>query len=317
MKSAGKIAGLLCLVAIPAWAQGPPGATLGRYPDIEPPTATFSADATLVRLLVSVKDGNGAPVGSLESGNFTVFDTGVRQQISLFEQHTDLPLSISVLIDTSGSTGKDLDYEKDAVARFLRALLRDANPDDSAAVYGFNHEVTLLTSFTQREGRLRDSLDGLRGSSGTSMYDAVYLAARTLEDREGRHVIVIVTDGGDTTSKIEFREALESAQFADTTIYPVLVIPIQNEVGRNLGGERALERLAEDTGGRVFTPNIGEQLDAAFTEILNDLRTQYLIGYYPRGLPENPPEFRPVRVEVDQPDLRAVTRSGYYGDALE
>ncbi len=281
------------------------------------PVATFSADVALVRLLVSVKDATGQPVGSLQREDFKVFDTNVEQTISLFEQHTDYPLSISVLIDTSGSTNRDLAYEKDSVERFLRALLSDGNPEDAAALYAFNDEVNLLNSFTSREGRLRSSLDGLRGSSGTSMYDAIYLATRDLDRREGRHVIVVVTDGGDTTSKTSFNEARRQAQLADASLYGVLVVPIAGDAGRNLGGERALERLAEDTGGRVFTPNIGEQLDAAFEEILRDLRTQYLIGYYPQGLPEETPEFRPVRVEVRGEGLRAVTRTGYYGDSAE
>ena len=281
------------------------------------PVATFSADVALVRLLVSVKDTTGQPVGNLKRGDFKVFDTGVEQTISLFEQHTDFPLSISVLIDTSGSTNKDLDYEKDSVERFLNALLRDENPDDAAALYAFNDEVNLLTSFTGREGRLRSSMEGLRGSSGTSMYDAIYLATQDLDRREGRHVIVVVTDGGDTTSRTTFNEARREAQLADASLYGVLVVPIAGDAGRNLGGERALERLAEDTGGRVFTPNIGEQLDAAFEEILRDLRTQYLIGYYPQGLPEETPEFRPVHVEVKGDGLRAITRTGYYGDSAE
>lgn len=286
----------------------------------EVPAATFSVDVRLVRLLVSVKDATGQPVGSLEQGDFRVFDSGVPQEIALFEHHTETPLSISILVDTSGSTAKDLRYELDSVERFLRALLRNGNPDDAAALYAFNDEVTLLTSFTRRERRLRDSLDELRASSGTSMYDAVYLAASDLEDRaedrrEGRNVMVIVTDGGDTTSSASFRQALDSAQLADAAIYPILVVPIVNEAGRNLGGERALELFASDTGGRVFEPTVGEELDAAFDEILHDLRTQYLIGYYPRGLPEDAPRFRRVRVELTRDDLRALTRTGYYGDA--
>jgi Ca-activated chloride channel family protein len=143
----------------------------------------------------------------------------------------------------------------------------------------------------------------------------VYLASRDLNRREGRHVIVAVTDGGDTTSVKKYADAFESAQNADAIVYPILVIPITNEAGRNLGGERALETLANGTGGRVFQPAGAAELDAAFTQILRDLRTQYLVAYYPRNLPLDAPRFHLVRVELSRKDLRATTRTGYYGDA--
>jgi Ca-activated chloride channel family protein len=131
--------------------------------------------------------------------------------------------------------------------------------------------------------------------------------------------MVIVTDGGNTTSNRNYRDALEAAQRADAILFPIVVIPITNDAGRNLGGERALETLARDTGGRVFLPDV-EHLDTAFADILRALRTQYLIGYYPRNLPRDAPRFHPVSVTVKPEskaggkaqDLRVSTRSGYY-----
>jgi len=145
------------------------------------------------------------------------------------------------------------------------------------------------------------------------VYDAISLSSRELSPREGRHVIVMVTDGGDTTSRTRYPEALEAAHLADAVIYPILVVPIPNDAGRNTGGEHALYTMAAGTGGRVFEPSVGAQLDQAFTDILRDLRTQYLLGYYPRGLPGDAPRFHPVRVELSRRDLRATTRTGYYG----
>jgi Ca-activated chloride channel family protein len=277
--------------------------------------STFKVDVKLVRLLVSVKDAKGELVGSLEKPDFTVFDTGVKQDIAVFEHHTEVPLSVSLLLDTSGSTSKELRYETASLQNFLHALLREGNPEDTAALYAFNDQVTRLNSFTRREQRLSDSLRDLKASAGTSLYDAMYLASRDLNRREGRHVIVAVTDGGDTTSVKKYADAFESAQNADTIIYPILVIPITNEAGRNLGGERALETLASGTGGRVFQPMGAAELDAAFTQILRDLRTQYLVAYYPRNLPLDAPRFHLVKVELSRKDLRATTRTGYYGDA--
>ncbi len=276
---------------------------------------TIKVDVKLVRLLVSVKDARGELFGSLEKPDFTVYDSGVKQDIAIFEHHTEVPLSVSLLIDTSGSTATNLRYESTSVQRFLHALLREGNPADAAALYAFNDEVTRMNSFTRREQPLIDSLRELKGKAGTSFYDAVYLASRDLARRDGRHVIVAVTDGGDTTSDKKYADAFEAAQKADAIIYPILVIPITNEAGRNLGGERALSTLASGTGGRVFQPMGAGELDEAFTQILRDLRTQYLVAYYPHNVPLDAPRFHLVRVELSRKDLRATTRTGYYGDA--
>jgi len=277
--------------------------------------STFKVDVKLVRLLVTVKDSKGTLMGSLEKPDFTVYDSGVKQEVAVFEHHTALPLSVALLIDTSGSTATNLRYETTSLEKFLRALIREGNPNDAVALYAFNDEVTRLNSFTRREERLSESLRTLKAQAGTSLYDAVHLASRDLNGREGRHVIIAVTDGGDTTSVKKYAEAFESAQNADAIIYPILVVPITNDAGRNLGGERALDSLAAGTGARVFQPMGASELDDAFVQILKDLRTQYLVGYYPRNLPAESPRFHPVRVELSRKDLRATTRTGYYGDA--
>lgn len=277
--------------------------------------STFKVDVKLVRLLVTVKDSKGTLMGSLEKPDFTVYDSGVKQEVAVFEHHTALPLSVALLIDTSGSTATNLRYETTSLEKFLRALLREGNPNDAVALYAFNDEVTRLNSFTRREERLSESLRTLKARAGTSLYDAVHLASRDLNGREGRHVIVAVTDGGDTTSVKKYGDAFESIQNADAIVYPILVIPITNDAGRNLGGERALETLASGSGARVFQPMGAAELDEAFTQILKDLRTQYLVGYYPRNLPPEAPKFHPVHVDLARKDLRATTRTGYYGDA--
>jgi Ca-activated chloride channel family protein len=274
----------------------------------------FNVQVNLVRLLVTAKNQQGEIVGSLDAKDFSILDCGVPQTIAVFERNTAFPLSVSVMIDNSGSTGKDLRYEITSVEKFLKTLLGEGNPKDAAALYAFNDTVTLLSSFTRRQERLAISMRDIHPDGGTSLYDAISLAASGFRDREGRHVLVIVTDGGDTTSRYKFQEALEAAHHAEAAIYPILVIPITNNAGRNTGGEHALDTLAAGTGGRVFQPNIGAQLDKAFSDIIRDLRTQYLIGYYPHNLPLDAPAFHPVKVEMERKDLRAQTRTGYYGD---
>jgi hypothetical protein len=186
--------------------------------------STFKVDVKLVRLLVTVKDSKGTLMGSLEKPDFAVYDSGVKQEVAVFEHHTALPLSVALLIDTSGSTATNLRYETTSLEKFLRALLREGNPDDSVALYAFNDEVIRLNSFTRREERLNESLRTLKARAGTSLYDAIHLASRELNGREGRHVIVAVTDGGDTTSVKKYADAFESAQNVDAILYPILPV---------------------------------------------------------------------------------------------
>jgi Ca-activated chloride channel family protein len=289
------------------------------------PDTVIKVNVRLVRMLVTVKDAAGQLIGSLNKSDFTVYDNGVKQDIAVFDRQTEQPLSVAMLVDTSASTGIELRYELDSVSRFLRVLLSEGNPEDTVALYSFNWQVTLMSSYTRRFSRVDRMLKQLKSEGGTSLYDAIFLASRELEYRTGRHVMVLVTDGGDTTSSKNYHQALESAQLADAIMYPVLVVPITNDAGRNVGGENALTTLAAGTGGRVFTPSLGAQLDRAFDDILRELRTQYLIGFYPKDVPPSKDRFHTLKVTVQgaapnassNRGLRVSTRSGYYGDANE
>lgn len=280
------------------------------------PEYRIRADVKLVRLLATVKDPGGELVGDLSKSDFKISDNGVPQEVAVFERTTAQPLSVSVLVDTSSSTATNLKYETDSVTRFLRALFREGNVEDRASLYSFSWEVALELGFTRNLGRLEGALKRLKSTGGTAMYDALQFAGKHLQDRDGRRVIIIVTDGGDTVSAVKFADALEAAQRSNAVIYPILVVPITNGAGRNTGGEHALQTLAAETGGRVFTPNIGAGLDAAFDSILRDLRSQYLLAYYPKNVPEAKNRFHRLKIEIpNRSGLRISTRSGYYGDA--
>ncbi len=272
-------------------------------------------DVNLVRILATVKDPGGQLVGSLEKSDFRISDNGVPQEVAIFERHTEQPLSVAMLIDTSGSTAKELKYETGSVSRFLKALFGEGNTQDAAALYSFNYQVTKENHFTRNHGSLEHSLKTLKPEGGTSLYDALYLSSGELGERDGRHVIVVVTDGGDTTSTKDFHGALEAVQLADAVIYPILVMPITNDAGRNIGGENALTTFAARTGGRVFSPQIGAELDTAFSEIIKELRTQYLLAFYPKGVPPAKDRYHQLRVEVKRPNLRVLSRTGYYGES--
>lgn len=276
---------------------------------------TIRVKVQLVHLLVTAKDAAGNLVGNLTQDDFKVSDNGTPQRIAVFERRTEQPLSVSLLIDNSGSTAKDLKYEVDSVSRFVKALFEGGNEKDRAALYSFNYQVVKQTAFIRQPNPIDHALRQLKGEAGTSLYDAIYLASDELYGREGRHVMVIVTDGGDTTSGKDFHAALEAAQRADVVIYPLLVVPVEADAGRNVGGENALTTLSAGTGGRVQLPTVGSSLDHAFEQILNELRTQYFLAYYPKDMPLQRDHFHHISVEMRRPGLRISTRSGYYGDS--
>ena len=215
---------------------------------------TFAIKVNLARLLVSVRDANGGVITTLNKEDFRVSDSGVPQDITVFERNTSLPLSVAILIDTSGSTENDLHFEEDSILRFLPAFLNAGNPADTFALFSFNWRTNMEVDYSRSRKRAERALHALHGEGGTSMYDAVYLASDTLDGRDGRHIMVLVTDGGDTTSYKKYQDALAAAQRNDVVLYPIVIVPIANDAGRNTGGEHALATMAESTGGRVFYP---------------------------------------------------------------
>ena len=277
---------------------------------------TFKTDVSLVRLLVTVKNAVGELVGGLEQSDFSITDNGAPQSVAVFERRTAQPLSVVLALDISGSTASNLKYQTESLIRFSKALFADGNPDDAAALLTFNWEVVRRANFTRKLSTIETALRGIKSEAGTSLYDGILLSADELKRREGRRVLVLITDGGDTTSSTDFHKALEAAHKADAVIYSVLIVPIANDSGRNVGGENALTQFSNGTGGRVFLPTVGPALDAAFATILRDLRTQYLVGYYPKAVPLSKNRFHTVKLSLRDPALSAQTRTGYYGAAL-
>jgi Ca-activated chloride channel family protein len=277
--------------------------------------AVFTDTVTQVHVIASVKNSKGELVGTLQKSDFKIFDNGAPQEIRVFERQSSQPLSIALLIDVSGSTAKDLKYETDSATKFLHALLSEGNLEDAVTLYSFDSDVKEVRPFTHNYASLDAALKYIHGSGGTSLYDAIYEAAIKLEDRVGRKVIVVISDGGNTTSNMDIQKCLKAAQFADAVIYPVVVVPITNDAGRNVSGEHSLIFMQQGTGGRTFFPGVGKELDQAFTDILAELRTQYFLGYYPKGVPLTKNPFHTLEVKVSQPDLRVQARNGYYGEA--
>src|SRR5206468_12176008 len=147
-------------------------------------------------------------------------------------------------------------------------------------------------------GTIDHGIDRIHVGSATALYDALYLGSRALEKRKGRKVMVVITDGGDTVSKTDYREAVRAAQEAEAIVYSLIVVPVEASAGRDTGGEHALIQLSEDTGGKYFYASSLAQLDSAFHQISDELRTQYLLAYYPsQKLSDS--DFRRIEVRVN------------------
>ncbi|HUM03845.1 MAG TPA: VWA domain-containing protein [Terriglobales bacterium] len=273
---------------------------------------TFKVDVKLVNVFVTVTDQHGAPVSSLQKENFALKEDGKEQKIAVFSRESALPLSIVLAIDTSLSTKKDLPLEQAAARKFAHAIVRS---QDGLAVYKFSEEVTEVVPFTADLGRIDSGIERLRNGSATALFDVVFLGSQALGNRQGRKVIVVVTDGGDTISQVTYQQALRAAQESEAIIYSVIIVPVEASAGRDTGGEHALIQFSEDTGGKYYYASSLPQLDEAFRQISDELRTQYLLAYYPSQRYTDS-DFRRIQVDLVNPPAggpyQPRHRAGYY-----
>ena len=276
------------------------------------PETTIKVDVKLVNVFVTVTDAHGAPVANLQKENFLLKEDGKEQRIAIFSRESALPLSIVLAVDTSLSTKKDLPLELTSARKFAHAIVR---PQDGLAVYKFSEEVSEVVPFTSDLKKIDAGIDRVRNGSATALYDAVFLGSQALSRRQGRKVMVVITDGGDTVSQVDYKEALRAAQEAEAIVYSIIDVPIEASAGRDTGGEHALVQISADTGGKYYYATSLSQLDAAFQKISDELRTQYLLAYYPSERYSNS-DFRQLRVDLTNPPaggpFQSHYRAGYY-----
>lgn len=265
-------------------------------------------DVNLVSVMATVLTPSEQPALGLTREDFEIYEDGVRQELAVFEPQTQVPLALALMVDASLSTAKDLRFEKESTARFIEQVARAR---DQVAVYEFSDDVRLLGDYSSDVNYLQRAVRGVIPDAGTALYDAIVYASGDLARRPGRRVLILVTDGDDTTSQNDFHAALRAAQQAEVLLYAVVIRPIRSEAGRNIRGEHALIQLAQDTGGHVFFPDRVEELDQVFPVINRELRTQYLLGYYPsRG--SSSENFHRIEVRVKGEKLIVRYRTGYY-----
>ncbi len=301
--------------------------------DSQQPTETLKVNVNVVQLFFNVKDKHGMLIPNLTKNEFDVAEDGKPQTIKYFTAETNLPLTLGILIDASGSQRNVLEMEKEVGGAFLKQVLTDK---DEAYVISFDITVDLLQDFTRDVHRLQTAMNkvkinsdfssggipGMGGgpvptqnSPGTLLYDAVYLSAHDMLAKEvGRKAMVLLTDGQDEGSKLKIKDAIEAAQKADSIVYVLLCADrgFYGGIGGGYYGESEMRRLTEQTGGRVI--NVGNKFDKlreAFDQIAAELRSQYNIGYTPTNTKLDG-SYRKLEIKPKQKDLKIQARAGYY-----
>jgi len=297
---------------------------------------TLKVNVEVVQLFFNVKDKHGALIPNLTKDNFDLFEDGKPQTIKYFKAESDLPLTLGILIDSSGSQTRVLEMEKEVGGSFLESTLR---PKDEAFVISFDVDITLLQDFTSSVSRLRHALNVAKintggvgcsggpigpqgpipcsstGQRGTALYDAVYLASHDeLSHEVGRKAMILLTDGEDEGRRLKVKDAIEAAQKADAICYVLLIADrsFYGMGGFSYSGDSAMKKLTEETGGRMIeVGNKIEKLRQAFDQISQELRSQYNAGYVPTNTARDG-SFRKVEIKPKQSDYKIQARSGYY-----
>jgi VWFA-related protein len=289
----------------------------------------LKVDVDVVNLFFTVREKKGQLVGNLNKEDFTASEDGKQQTIKYFTRESDLPLTIGLLVDVSGSQRNLIEVERHAASQFFSQVLR---PKDMAFLISFGPEAELLQDYTNSVKLLKAGLDGLKASSdvgglmpgpvptashprGTILYDTVYLASHDqLANQVGRKALVLITDGMDQGSRYKIDQAIEAAQRADAIIYSIYYVDRMAYGGPFSGmgvSDSYLKKMSEETGGRMMKVDNKNTLQNIFDQINQELRSQYSIGYTPTN-PSSNGGFRHIDIKVAQKDLKVQARKGYY-----
>jgi VWFA-related protein len=321
------VAVVLAMAWLPLLAQSPYIANAGtKFPVVAAPSVVApsidsdgSVDSVLtikkrvdeVDVLFIATDRHGKFVRNLNQGDFAILDDHKPpQSIVNFIRHTDLPLELGLLVDTSGSVRSRFDFEQEAAVGFLQHTLR---PNfDKAFVMGFNGRSQVMQDFTDNATLLATGVHRLRSGGGTALFDAIYHACRDKlikgkADHPVRRAIVVVSDGEDNQSDASKQQAIEMAQRAEVIIYAIST----DDSGLILRGDKTLQQLADATGGRAFFPYKMKDIKNSFAAIEDELRSQYVVSYRPADFNADG-RFRAIEITALKKDLQVRSRRGYY-----
>ena len=316
------IASAFVAAAMAAGAQAPapvPTPTPTPRPGQAPPrTPTFGVGIEVINLNLSVTDGRNRYVTDLIEKDFAVYEDGIRQELSLFT-HENLPISMSILIDTSASMQEKLPQAQAAATKFIKTL----RPQDAAQVVQFNDRHTVLQDFTNDLNLLEAAIKKTEAAGPTALHNTLYVALKDLgkQKKAGelrRRAIVLLTDGEDTASLVSDEQVLELARKTEINIYSISLRPNRSQDRSRLSFSQAgyvLTSLAKETGGQVFFPNSLSELDSVYDRIAEELRTQYSLGYVSSNQRRDGKWRRIVVRTPDREDLQIRHKLGYYAPA--
>jgi len=278
--------------------------------------ATLHLNSRLVNVALNVSDDHGAPVHNLTAADFELSEDNRPQRIAFFDQASSSPLDILLVVDASESVAPYQHLERAAARTFLHSL---QDQHDRIALVAFSDTVAELAPFTSNPRRIDAALGHIHHGHATALYDAVSFASRRFTDTGSapntRRVLVLITDGENTTHHGSYDSALEAALRSGAMIYSLILIPVEADAGRDTGGEHALMQLATDTGGQSYSIAQHTDLALALQHVSDDLRTQYALGYYPAAMTTTSP-IRHIHLQLINPALAARTslryRTSYY-----
>jgi len=296
------LAGIMLLAGVSSNAQLPQ-----RVSD-----QTYSITVDLVNVLCSVFDKKTRSfVTAFSQNDFSIFEDGRRQEITNFTRETNLPLTLVMLVDTSSSVAPKLQFEQDAAISFFHNVLKE---NDRAMLVEFNSSINMLQDFTDDPNKLANQVRKLRAGGNSSLFDAIDVVCDQKMIREtGRKAMIILSDGDDSGSAVDFRRAVEMALRAECTIFSVSISKggFFGTADDTKKGDKTLQNLAKETGGKVFFPFKVEELEDAFREINQELRSQYSIGYYSTNTKRDG-SFRKLEIKVRERNMELNHRKGYY-----
>ena len=301
-----------------AIAAGFAGPVMAQEPEQGP---GLKRTVNLVNLFATVRDKNKRIIGDMKQEDFKIFEDGTEQKIAFFSKEVNMPITLGLLIDTSGSEQYRLGAEQEAATQFLERVMKKG---DEAMVISFDTDVDLLADFTDDRSQIARAINKARigavntgvvtpgtiptssSSGGTHFYDAVFLACNDkLVTEAGRKALVIITDAEDEGSRLRLDEAVEAAQRTDTVIHVLWVHD------RGFGRLDVARKLSEETGGRTIEVSSVKKLNEAFDQISEELRSQYTLGYYPANTTKDG-RYRKLKVEASNKEYKILTRKGYY-----
>ncbi|MEQ1758325.1 MAG: VWA domain-containing protein [Vicinamibacterales bacterium] len=296
----------LALSASVLIAQAPQPAGQGAAP--------FRAGVELVSLNVTVTDTTGRFISDLEQGDFSVFEDGSKQEITFFTRRIQ-PIALSMLLDSSASMDDKLTILQEAASNFVQRL----KPTDVAQVIDFDSRVEIRQPFTSNQTELQTAINKTASGGSTALHNAIYIALKELkkvkastEEDVRRQAIVVFSDGEDTSSLVSFDEVLDLAKRSETAVFTIALRGPENQRRGFREAEFVMRQLAEETGGRAFFPERIEDLNGVYSQIADELASQYTVGYSPRN-PKRDGAWRRVVVQVARPNVVPRTKRGYYG----